>query len=214
MALTVSPGIQNTDCSFLPCNRFIEYSRFCAVTTSIAFSISEEIVLVHPQRILFNNLSEGLFIENVQHKNEKTLDLECSPDLVLMRAIKILGISISDIALILGVSRPTVYSYKNKLSFPEGIIKEKLELLDSALCQIEKKCPDVPFESMLKRKDLKGTSLFDLLQNNQSVGDYVGMLCKVAKQEEVTRQTLRQQYAEKRNINSIREGNSLSSSME
>jgi DNA-binding transcriptional regulator YiaG len=214
MALTVSPGIQNTDYSFLLCNKFTGYSESCAVTTSSAFSLSEGIALIPPERKWFCNFLEGIFIENVQLKNEKSMDLECSPDLVLMRAIKILGISISDIALVLGVSRPTVYSYKNKLSSPEGIIKEKLERLDAVLCQIETKCPNVPFESMLKRKDQKGTSLFELLQNNKPVEDYVCMLCNVALQEEVTRQTLRQQYADKRNINSIREGISLSSSME
>ena len=214
MALTVSPGIQNTDYRFMACNTSPGFSKTWAVPTSSAFPISEEIAVVLHKGILFCNFLDGIFIETIPLKSEKDLHLDSPPDLVLMKAIKILGISISDIALILEVSRPTVYSYKNKLSSPEGIVKEKLQLLDAALCQIEVKCPNIPFESMLKRKDKEGISLFALLQGNKPVEAYVARLCEIALKEEITRQTLRQQYGTKRNVSLEKEGSSLPGVME
>ncbi len=84
---------------------------------------------------------------------------------VLNKARKILGISISDLADIVGVTRPTIYSFLEGNEPIENVdkIKIRLSILEYLTENIiDSKLP-LPCSSILRRRNIEGHSLKELI---------------------------------------------------
>lgn len=91
---------------------------------------------------------------------------------ILQEAREVFGLSIADLARLVGVSRPTVYSYLQcRDVIPHEETREKIQ----ALCAYAAKTREatsgrgVAMRHLVKRRIFKGKSLFDIMQQNENI---------------------------------------------
>ena len=112
---------------------------------------------------------------------------------ILTQAKKVLGASISDLSEMLGVSRPTVYSYLsgNEPSGNSELLIKRLFLLQRTIEMIHKLGLSIPYSTILKRRDGRGKTFKELLANDELIDERIQTFCHVElQQRERTKQRI------------------------
>lgn len=98
---------------------------------------------------------------------------------ILVQARKVLGASISDLSEMLGISRPTVYSYLsgNEPSGNSELLKRRLFLLQRTIETIGKIGLSIPCSVLLKRRDSRGKTFKELLAGDELNDEKIQAFC-------------------------------------
>ncbi len=128
------------------------------------------------------------FVRQARTENSTSLSVSDKPGTseraMLTFSRNILGLTLSDLASILGLSRPTVYSYLKGASSPTDANAQKIRILYTNAIELKKNVPDlksVPF--LLKRRVFNGESLFDALCSGKPIGPYLPQVSAIQKEE-------------------------------
>lgn len=119
-------------------------------------------------QLVFQQFLE-MSIRNAVEMDAKPAKLEVVPtSQILEQARRLLGASISDLAEMLGVSRPTIYSYLEG-NEPSGSGKDfsgRLTLLKEVLQCVNEAHLPVPCPNLLRRKDVHGKTLKESMSDD------------------------------------------------
>lgn len=104
---------------------------------------------------------------------------------LLTQAKQVLGTSISDLSEMLGISRPTIYSYLsgNEPSVRSEVLMKRLLLLQKTIETIGNLCLSPPCPTILKRRDGRGKTFKELLANDEISDERILAFCNVELQE-------------------------------
>jgi predicted transcriptional regulator len=105
----------------------------------------------------------------------------------------VLGASISDLSEMLGVSRPTVYSYLsgNEPSGNSELLMKRVFLLQRTIETIRNLGLSIPCSTLLKRRDSRGKTFKELLANDELNDERIQTFCQVElQQRERTKQRI------------------------
>jgi hypothetical protein len=119
-------------------------------------------------QLVFQQFLE-MSIRNAVEMDAKPAKLEVVPtSQILEESRRVLGASISDLAQMLGVSRPTIYSYLEG-NEPSGSGKDfsgRLTLLKEVVQLVKEAHLPVPCSTLLRRKDVCGKTLKESLSDD------------------------------------------------
>jgi len=123
-------------------------------------------------------------IINVEHSLRKGHDLR-SPAAQVSEIRDVYGLNMSELANILGVTRPTVYAWLNgQEPKPESLVH--IKRLSSATHQI-KELNVVRLEKLIRRPIFEGKSLLDKIKSNEDIFEALATLRMIAQNEMASR---------------------------
>ncbi|MBU1020992.1 MAG: hypothetical protein KJ847_07215 [Firmicutes bacterium] len=104
---------------------------------------------------------------------------------IFIQAKKVLGASISDLSEMLGISRPTVYSYLsgNEPSGNSELLMKRISFLQKTIGTIHRLGLSIPCSTMLKRRDTRGKTFKELLANDELNDESIQLFCHVEQQQ-------------------------------
>lgn len=104
---------------------------------------------------------------------------------ILLQAKKILGAGISDLSEMLGISRPTVYSYLsgNEPSGNSELLMKRVYLIQRTIEVVSKLGLPIPCSTMLKRRDGNGKTFKELLAHDELNDEKIQSFCQVEQQQ-------------------------------
>jgi transcriptional regulator with XRE-family HTH domain len=108
---------------------------------------------------------------------------------ILEQVKKKFSFSITDLARLINLSRPTIYSYlKDKNTVPNNEIQNKIELLYKYALQVQEIIPDciTDMRHFIKRPLFGGQSLFELIQKGDEIKSHLEILQKLYVKEKAS----------------------------
>lgn len=171
------------------------YPNYCYPFYTVGFSAEDDCDLERERivravgKLVFKQFLE-MSIKNAVAIDAKSAKLEVVPtSQILENARRILGASISDLAEMLGVSRPTIYSYLEG-NEPSGSGKDflgRLTLLKEVMQLVKEAHLPVPCSTLLRRKDVRGKTLKEALSNDSLSVEGIQAFISVEQQQILAR---------------------------